>query len=67
MKGLIRWFRSLKNYFVESWGELRKVTWPSRKDLWKSTVTVLVVIVLMGIFLGIVDLILTFVMGLYMR
>ncbi|MCS7242100.1 MAG: preprotein translocase subunit SecE [Candidatus Caldatribacterium sp.] len=67
MKSLVRWFRSLRNYFIESWGELRKVTWPSRKELWNSTITVLVVIVLVGIFLGVVDLLLTFIMGLYLR
>jgi len=67
VKVLVRWFRSLKSYFIEAWGELRKVTWPSRKELWNSTITVLVVIILVGIFLGVVDLLLTFIMGLYLR
>ncbi len=64
---LIRWFRSLKNYFVEAWNELRRVTWPGRKELWNSTLTVLVVIVILGIFLGVIDLLLTFLVGLYLR
>ena len=64
---LIRWFRSLKNYFAEAWGELRRVTWPGRKELWNSTLTVLVVIVILGVFLGVIDLLLTFLMGLYLR
>jgi len=55
-----KWFRSLKQYFRDAWSELRRVTWPSRKELWNSTLTVLVVIALAGAFLGAVDLLLTF-------
>lgn len=29
-------------YFVNSWRELRKVTWPNRKTTWKFTFTVIV-------------------------
>lgn len=64
---MIKWFRSLRTYFQEAWYELKKVTWPTRKELWNSTVTVIVVIVVIGLFLGVVDLVLTFLMGLYLR
>ncbi|MEN3185368.1 MAG: preprotein translocase subunit SecE [Atribacterota bacterium] len=64
---MIKWFRSLKGYFQEAWYELKKVTWPTRKELWNSTVTVVVVIVVIGVFLGVVDLLLTFLMGAYLR
>jgi len=57
----------LRTYFQEAWYELKKVTWPTRKELWNSTVTVIVVIVVIGLFLGVVDLVLTFLMGLYLR
>jgi len=62
-----KWFRSLKQYFRDAWSELRRVTWPSRKELWNSTLTVLVVIALAGAFLGAVDLLLTFLVNLYLR
>ncbi len=62
-----KWFRSLKQYFRDAWSELRRVTWPSRKELWNSTLTVLVVIALAGVFLGAVDLLLTFLVNLYLR
>lgn len=62
-----KWFRSLKQYFRDAWNELRKVTWPSRKELWNNTLTVLVVIALAGVFLGAVDLLLTFLVNLYLR
>ncbi|HXL02889.1 MAG TPA: preprotein translocase subunit SecE [Candidatus Atribacteria bacterium] len=67
MKRLGKWFRSLKQYFRDAWSELRRVTWPSRKELWNSTLTVLVVIALAGVFLGAVDLLLTFLVNLYLR
>ena len=35
--------------------ELKKVTWPSRKDTLSGTVVVLVAVVIIGVFLGIVD------------
>jgi preprotein translocase subunit SecE len=57
----------LRTYFQEAWYELKKVTWPTRKELWNSTVTVIVVIVVIGLFLGVIDLALTFLMGLYLR
>jgi preprotein translocase subunit SecE len=57
----------LRAYFQEAWYELKKVTWPTRKELWNSTVTVIVVIVVIGLFLGVIDLALTFLMGLYLR
>jgi preprotein translocase subunit SecE len=35
--------------------ELKKVTWPSRKDTLSGTVVVLVAVLIIAIFLGIVD------------
>jgi preprotein translocase subunit SecE len=64
---LFRWFRSLRNYFRDAWGEIRKVSWPGRKELLASTITVLAVIAIMGIFLGVVDLVLTSLMSLYLK
>jgi len=62
-----KWFRSLKQYFRDAWNELRRVTWPSKKELWNTTLTVLVVIALAGVFLGAIDLLLTFLVNLYIR
>jgi len=35
--------------------ELKKVTWPSRKDTLSGTVVVLVAVIIIAVFLGIVD------------
>ena len=63
----VRLFRNLKNYFKEAWSEVKKVTWPSRKELISSTLTVLVVVAFFAVFLGVMDLILTAILGLYIK
>jgi len=46
-------------YFNETIGELRKVTWPTRKDAISLTVIVLIVTFSMSAFLGLLDFIYT--------
>jgi preprotein translocase subunit SecE len=48
MKKIIRFFK-------ESYGELKKVTWPSREEVISSTKVVLVSVVLIALALGLVD------------
>lgn len=42
-------------FFKESFGELKKVTWPSREEVTSSTKVVLVSTILIAIALGVVD------------
>jgi preprotein translocase subunit SecE len=49
----------IKNYFAETRVELRKVTWPKRGELKDATRVVVVASILLTIFIGIVDQILT--------
>ena len=42
--------------FRNMWYELRKVTWPSKKDLINYTLLVLAFIVFMGVVIGLLDL-----------
>ena len=44
-------------------GELRRVTWPTREETLRLSVMVVVVAVAMGIFLGLVDLGFSEIMG----
>ncbi len=59
----------MKGSLAESWaatgrflrevrGEVRKVTWPQKKEIIGSTVVVIVSVGIMAIFLGLVDLVL---------
>ena len=45
-----------KEFFDQSKVEMKKVTWPSRKETITTSVAVLVLAVVMAIFLGLVDL-----------
>jgi len=49
----------IQRYFGETIGELRKVTWPTRKEATNLTMIVIVVVVAMGLFLGSLDYIYT--------
>ncbi len=37
--------------------EMGKVTWPTRKDLFQSTLVVIVAVVISGVFIGVLDLV----------
>jgi len=45
----------VKEYFIDTRGELRKVTWPTRQQATNLTLIVLAVTVAMALFLGGVD------------
>lgn len=47
------------DYIRESRAELRKVTWPTKQQLWYSTIIVIVVTFMVSAYLGLVDLLLT--------
>lgn len=47
------------DYIKESRAELRKVTWPTKQQLWYSTLIVIVVTFIASAYLGLVDLLLT--------
>ncbi|WP_092118129.1 preprotein translocase subunit SecE [Desulfonatronum thiosulfatophilum] len=46
----------LKDFFEKSKLELKKVTWPTRKETTSTCLAVVVLVVLMSLFLGVVDL-----------
>ncbi len=46
--------------FIQEVGvELRKTTWPTPKEAWRLTVVVLTVIVLVAVYIGLIDFVLT--------
>ena len=44
-----------KTFLNEVWAELKKVHWPARKETYAATTVVLVVSVIVSVFLGVVD------------
>jgi preprotein translocase subunit SecE len=51
--------RRLLEFFQESWQELKKVHWPSRKETYAATLVVIIVVLLISVYLAIIDLGLT--------
>lgn len=50
---------ALADYFEESKAEIKKVTWPTKKEAKMTSIAVLILVVVMSLFLGVVDLGLT--------
>jgi preprotein translocase subunit SecE len=46
------------NYFKESWQELSKVVWPTRKQVIEITIAVLIISAVVSVFLGFFDFVL---------
>ena len=46
-------------FLLEVRGEVKKVTWPSKKEAMGGTAVVLVVVIIMAVFLGLVDVLLS--------
>jgi preprotein translocase subunit SecE len=56
MERIKEFFRTAQQFFREVRVELKKVTWPSRKETIASTSVVLVTVFLVAFYLGVVDL-----------
>jgi preprotein translocase subunit SecE len=51
--------RHLTEFVLESWQELKKVYWPTRKETYAATAVVIIVVILISIYLAAVDFVLT--------
>jgi preprotein translocase subunit SecE len=46
----------IKKFFSDIFREMRKVSWPKRKELTRSTITVLSTVVFFTVFFAVIDL-----------
>jgi preprotein translocase subunit SecE len=54
-----RYWSSTKQFIAEAVQELKKVTWPNRKETLGTTGVVLILVILIAIYLGVVDFVLS--------
>lgn len=54
-------------FLRESYAELKRVTWPTRKEILGSTLVVLIVVGLLMLFIGLFDFILSFLVRIFVR
>lgn len=50
-----KFFGKIISYFKESWTELSKVVWPTRKQVIEMTLAVIILAAVVGLLLGLFD------------
>jgi preprotein translocase subunit SecE len=54
--GVRGWYDNSRNFLTEVRNEMRRVTWPSKKEVYATTLVVILFSVVMGLYLFVVDL-----------
>ncbi len=57
------WWSTSRDFLAEVRGEMKRVTWPSRKEVYATTVVVILTAVFFGLYLWGVDMALSAVVG----
>jgi preprotein translocase subunit SecE len=65
MKKLLDYSEGIKKFLRESRAEMKKVFWPTKKDVWYSTLVVIGLTVVVGCYIGLVDAVLTRLLSLF--
>ena len=60
-------FNKINNFIKEAIAELKKVIWPTQKELKKSTIVVIFTIIIASIFIGLVDIFFTKALTLFIK
>ena len=55
-RGITGWWTNTRSFFTEVRNEMRRVTWPSRKEVYATTLVVILFSIVMGLYLYMVDL-----------
>jgi len=56
---VVRWVRGTREFFAAVGAEMKKVSWPTQVELVKATRMVVVLSAVVGVLLGLLDLLLT--------
>jgi len=65
-KEIVRSFPGMA-FLREAKAELKKVTWPGKTQIWHSTLIVIVFTLSVSVYLGILDVLLTWLFGFFAR
>jgi len=60
-------FERIKSFFIEVKTEIKKVVFPSKEEVIGSTKVVVVMVFIIAIFLGLIDLLLTQLIGMVVK
>jgi preprotein translocase subunit SecE len=60
-------FNKINNFIKEAIAELKKVIWPTKKELKNSTIVVITTIIIASIFIGLIDIFFTKALTLFIK
>jgi preprotein translocase subunit SecE len=55
MSEKVRWYKRLWPFIKEARAELKKVTWPSRSEVYSTTIVVIIAVIFFGFYLFFMD------------
>ncbi|MBN1900961.1 preprotein translocase subunit SecE [Candidatus Sumerlaeota bacterium] len=67
MNKLREWYEKTVTFFKEVKIEMKKVSWPNKEELRNYTIVVLFVVFIMSAYIGLIDKILGFFLGIFLR
>lgn len=60
-------FNKTQEYIASVKSEAKKVTWPTKRELWESSLVVIAFIFILAITTGVCDKVINFVLGLFLN
>ncbi len=64
---VVKWWNTVVSFVAESWQELKKVTWPGRRETVGTTIVVIILVFFISAYLGLVDIGLSAVLKRFMK
>ncbi len=62
MEQKVRWYKRFSSFLREVRSEMKKVTWPSRREIYNTTVVVIIAMVFFGFYLYFMDAVFSWVL-----
>jgi preprotein translocase subunit SecE len=60
-------FKRVRNYLADVWAEMKKVSWVQRKELFTTTLVVIIFSTVLALFIGAVDFIFSRLLGIVLK
>jgi len=60
-------FKRVRNYLADVWAEMKKVSWVQRKELFTTTLVVIIFSTVLALFVGAVDFVFSRLLGIVLK
>jgi preprotein translocase subunit SecE len=60
-------FKRVRNYLADVWAEMKKVSWVQRKELFTTTLVVIIFSTVLALFIGAVDFVFSRLLGIVLK